>query len=546
MLLRELYDLHEKLPIVPAGYKPLEVRYIAYLDTRGVLTDFTDRQPRSERVLAPTFKRSGSNPQAVIATDNLQFALGLAKTPAGQAYADRCHANYLKRLEDCIAVVDSADREWAEQLRAILSFTKHPGSMAALVERGVAIEPNTEGRCEAADHRISFRINGSDPTELPSVRGWWATQVAADTTSAVEGFCQITQTRGPIAKKFDSLALSGNQPTLISGNFAATLRYGSSQGTGASISVEAALKTHQSLNWLLRSPSHHRKVGNLTFVWWCATDLGVDPVRDVIEPDPERVLRLLESPLRGSRSAMSAAPFRLLTLSVNTARVVIRFDHTSTLDEVDRRLHRWFSLVKVPGRDGRPWWPSIGRLAGSAMAPGTGTAREAQRDRISATLVRAVFEGRVQDQAVLNAAVARCRAERSVDGPRAALLTVLTSLDREERPMEPMDESIGSKCGRLLAVLESAQWAALGEINRSVVDAYYSAASTTPQRVFPGLLRRVQPHLRKAARVRPGSQVRIARRISELAELIAGGGGFPAALKISEQADFALGYWRER
>jgi CRISPR-associated protein Csd1 len=109
-------------------------------------------------------------------------------------------------------------------------------------------------------------------------------------------------------------------------------------------------------------------------------------------------------------------------------------------------------------------------------------------------------------------------------------------------------ESRGSLCGRLLAQLDAAQYAALGELNRTVVDRYYAAASVTPQRVFPGLLRDLNAHLNKAGRKpgKTGAKVAILRRVGGLLELLRVEGGFPATLSLEDQADFAIGYWTER
>lgn len=552
MLLRELYELHDTLvsdgKIPSAGYQPLEVRYVIELDLKGHVTGFTDKGPRSERELAPSLKRSGSQPLPAIATDNLKFLLGLAKStaPKDEAAAQTTHKSYLGCLEACAQAVAGEDPEASEFLRAIRCFAADPSATSKLVERGLSIEPN-KGKIEAASHRARFRVGGKDPTKQASVRKWWAQQVETDVTSDLEGTCQITGKVGPIARKFDALALPGNQPTLISGNFAAALRYGSSQGTGASVSVEAARKTHQALNWLLGEPSHRKRIGDVTFVWWCPADLGLDPFADLVDPDPVRVSKILDSPRTGGRPRhIGTAPFRLLGLTVSKARAVIRFDHTSAIDDIDKRLQSWFSLIQLTDKHKRQWWPSVSGLAEAAMAPGEGAARKAQRDRFITSLITMAFEGRAGGRQILNATVARCRSERKVSDVRYALLNVTRALDKQEDVMDLNQESIGSLCGRVLAVVEDAQYAALGKVNRTVVDAYYSGASTTPEGVFPRLLQKLQPYLKKAAREHPGSQFRIAKRMEELSGEVAAAGGFPSRLTIANQADFALGYWRER
>lgn len=49
-------------------------------------------------------------------------------------------------------------------------------------------------------------------------------------------------------------------------------------------------------------------------------------------------------------------------------------------------------------------------------------------------------------------------------------------------------------CGRLFAVLEKLQQEALGNLNRTIKDAYFASASSTPVLVFPKLLCLAQNH----------------------------------------------------
>jgi CRISPR-associated protein Csd1 len=98
-------------------------------------------------------------------------------------------------------------------------------------------------------------------------------------------------------------------------------------------------------------------------------------------------------------------------------------------------------------------------------------------------------------------------------------------------------------CGRLLAVLESIQRKALGNINATVVDRFYGTASTAPASVFGRLLRGAQPHLSKLHRDLPGTGHALQQSLEDvLAELPA----FPHTLDLKQQGLFALGYYHQR
>ena len=100
-------------------------------------------------------------------------------------------------------------------------------------------------------------------------------------------------------------------------------------------------------------------------------------------------------------------------------------------------------------------------------------------------------------------------------------------------------------CGRLLAVLEQIQQAALGRnINTTIVDRFYGTAATAPATVFGTLLGETQPHLSKLRRSqREATAYALQSRLEDvLSKLI----DFPRTLAMQEQAIFALGYYHQR
>lgn len=99
-------------------------------------------------------------------------------------------------------------------------------------------------------------------------------------------------------------------------------------------------------------------------------------------------------------------------------------------------------------------------------------------------------------------------------------------------------------CGRLLAVLEQIQRAAIGSnINSTIVDRFYGTASTAPASVFGRLLRGAQPHLSKLQRDRPGAAYALQERLEEIMAPLP---AFPRTLDLKQQGLFALGYYHQR
>ena len=97
------------------------------------------------------------------------------------------------------------------------------------------------------------------------------------------------------------------------------------------------------------------------------------------------------------------------------------------------------------------------------------------------------------------------------------------------------------KCGRLLAVIERIQSAAIGNPNATLTDRYYGSASTAPASVFGVLLRLTQPHLSKLRKQREGLAIFLERILQDAMP-----DHFPITLSPIEQSLFALGYYHQR
>ncbi len=132
----------------------------------------------------------------------------------------------------------------------------------------------------------------------------------------------------------------------------------------------------------------------------------------------------------------------------------------------------------------------------------------------------------------------------------AAIRAVLMRLDTEKgrRPDVSLDiaeKNPGYRLGRLFAVLEEAQEQALGRnVNATIRDRYFGAASATPATVFPLLLRGVQNHLGKLRKDNPGAAIGIERKLGEVMSGI--GSAFAPALRLEDQGRFAIGYYHQR
>jgi CRISPR-associated protein Csd1 len=121
---------------------------------------------------------------------------------------------------------------------------------------------------------------------------------------------------------------------------------------------------------------------------------------------------------------------------------------------------------------------------------------------------------------------------------------------RREAPvsLDPENRNKGYLLGRLFAVYEQAQTAALGRnVNATIKDKFYGSASATPRSVFALLERGSANHLSKIGKERRGQRVNLEKTIGGIMETMSPEDDpFPASLNAAEQALFGLGYYHQR
>ena len=542
-MLPQLCDYARRLDLPPPLYGERPVRYIVELDASGRLlnpqpTDTSDPAHRNTRNgvrrLAPTVQRS-SGIRPLLLADNAEYSFGLARDPAKQDRVDRAHAAYLDLVNRCAsdtgdaavqAVADFLNEDPREQLDLDDDF-----------DRGA---------------NVTFGVGGDLPIEAPAVQRFWASEHdPARAKGAVIGQCLVCRKQRPVLKRLQAKLkrVPGGQPSgtsLISANAEAFESYGLDASLIAPICAECAELFTTGLNDLLASETQRTTLGGAAFVYWTREDVGdFNPLAMFSRPDPGQVQALLESVFTRRESApFDDTAFYALSLSGSGGRAVVRDWIDTTVGDVRTNLAHWFQRQRVVGRNGERPEP-VGLYALAAA-----TVRDANKDLSPLTpraLVRAALAGTPLPPNLLSEAVRRNSAEQDVTRPRAAIIrAVLRSQGRiaKEDGMIQLDEKSRDpayRCGRLLAVLESAQYAALGIT--AVTDRFYGAASSAPASVFGRLLRGAQPHLTKLERDRPGAYHALQQRLEEV---LGGLDGFPKTLDMEAQGLFALGYYHQR
>ncbi|RUQ76130.1 type I-C CRISPR-associated protein Cas8c/Csd1 [Azospirillum doebereinerae] len=570
------YDrLADRGDVPPFGYSTERIAYFITLSPTGEpmkpepWQSLSGKKPEPRPTAVPqSFKRPGITPRSFFLWDNTKFALGLGldKTtkrrvahPANWAAFQALHRRLLAGTEDAglLALLGFLDA-WSEERFEAAGFTD------AMLDQNMVFMLDGD-RNESGQPRFLH--------DRPAARRIWERQVADGAGS--ESLCLVTGTVQPVARLHPAIkGVMGAQSSgasIVSFNNDAFESYGKAQGLNAPVSEAAAFGYGTALNAMLARGSGNRlQVGDATVVFWADTSGGeaaaqaaetlfadlLDPPRPDEAGEAQKIKDTLR-PLGEGRPLREIDPkldertrFFILGLSPNIARLSVRFWLEDSFGAVAEHIgQHWRDLEIKPD----PW-----RTAPSAWALSCETALQRKSDNVApllaGELMRAILTGGRYPRSLLAAVITRIRAGDEITGAKAALCKACLTRDsrlgskkEEELPVSlNRDEAnAGYRLGRLFAVLENTQRAALGKVNASIRDRYFGAASATPASVFPMLLRNSTHHL---AVLRKGDKARLGGWLEgEMAQILGGIGTlFPRSLRIEDQGRFAIGYYHQR
>lgn len=405
--------------------------------------------------------------------------------------------------------------------------------------------------------------------ERTAIRDWWNSQQSRQQADAEKGVCLITGATSDVARIHEPKlkGVAGAQSSgalLVSFNCDAFTSYGKDQSLNAPISEQAAFRYCTALNAVLsgnRSEKHRLSIGDTTVVFWTERPTHAEDwlasllTGDIQEAQDDNVLKQTRAMLQALRNGGGelcalgddpATRVHILGLAPNAARLSVRFWHTGPLGDLFDKLKKHHDALRIVPQFGAgskrpdPEFPAIWMLL-----------RETARDTkdipplLGGALMHAILEGTPYPDALASAVIRRIRADRVINYLRAAMLKAW--LVRKHQSQGEISVSLDTertdpayRLGRLFAVLESAQYKALGDVGANIRDRFYSAASATPSIVFPRLLRTYQHHLGKMDR---GAKTAFEKRAQEIIEGI---DTMPAHLNLEAQSQFAIGYYHQR
>jgi CRISPR-associated protein Csd1 len=504
--------------------------------------------------------------------------LGVARNRDDKTIVDTSLDAFEKFKQHHLNICEASDDPG---LQALLAFLKiwRPERLAEL-----------QYSSEIVDQNIAFRFDDGSKGflhERAAARELWERLNRVE--NATGNLCLVTGETSPIARLHPSIKgvrdAQSSGASIISFNQESFRSYGKDQGDNAPVSEIAAFAYTTALNDLLRKGSRNRiQLADATTVFWAEAEDAADAEA------AESFFGFLSAPPDDADSAAKMRPvmqrmeqgrpldvpelhfrdntkFYILGLSPNAARLSVRFWHRTTLGDLGNRFHQHWRDLRI---DGLRWVqpPAIWLLL-TRIAP----ARRNEQGQIkfdskhipptlAGELTRAILTGSPYPRTLLSNLLMRLRTDRVVDGLRVALIKaclvramrlrdddqpkeVYVSLNREE--LNP-----AYRLGRLFAVLEKSQEAALEGVNATIRDRFYGSASATPAAVFPILIRNGMHHL---AGLRKGRGARWVKSpaatgawlANEMGDILNGlSRDWPKSFTMEDQGRFAIGYFHQR
>ncbi len=470
----------------------------------------------------------------------------------------------------------------AEKHRELLAEVDHPMAKAILrffagwnpqtAEENAVLAPEWEEILKGGN--LVFCMDGVYAQDVPELAQAWD-EAYADDEKVEMGRCLVTGQKAPVAILHPSIkGIVGAQPsgaTLVGFNAPSLESFGKEdrdkqgQGRNAPVSTYAAFAYTEALNYLLREPAYHSRLGDTTLIYWAegaeeeyssamagmmfSDNMEQEDLKDAMETlSGGRVVLWNKLPLNPDNR------FYILGIAPNAARLAVRFFLQDTFGRFAANLDRHQKRLEIV----RPAFDNRANLSIWSLL--RETANPNSRDKkppepLIGALMRAVLMNALYPVELFAQTEIRLRAEHEVSRGKAAILKAYLTRNVVEMKAEnahPYEEVLQVelnenttylpyRLGRLFAALEALQQRANPGINATIKDRFFNSACATPAVVFPALIRLAQNHLNK---LDGGVKVYYDKLITGLFNTM--DESYPTRLSLQDQGIFQIGYYHQK
>jgi len=603
MILQALYDLANREELIPdPDFEIMPLSWLIRVGVEGQLLGSILPLGNVPKIIPKRTSRSGKTPPAEFFVDNPLYVLG--KSIPSKKYS-KVQCKKRQRLF-AAKVVLCAQKTKDPAAKAVAIFLKNLNKGTLKFELPSDLKSNDL-------IAFSFQAEETFVHERTKVAACWREFRAASINQAEKAVCLITGCEGSPAKKHKKLK---NVPqkkmsdiALSPCNQKAFMSYGWKESENATISEEASDLAMTALNRLLHPnpPDPHDPNQTLsrqnihlsadTVVCYWTRDknalsdsfgLAIEVDEKKVEAKPAQVAELYKSLWKGIPYKLDKPnEFYSLVLSGGQGRATVRDWIESNTQHVVDSLAQYFADLRIerycPGpKNGKHPESFPLSLLLESLADPKDRRKEGIPSAIGAQFYRASIDKKLLfPQPAFSRAILRYRAELGKEGDekkgwvhknwndaRSAIIKAyLNRKYRKESKQKEVSERMNPNCadkgyllGQLMSVLEKLQTDALGSVNASIVDRYFSGASASPKSVFGSLLRNARHHARKAKdeSKNKGQLFNLERLIDQICSQFDVSlkktedpkavyeNGFPSYLSQEQQGMFVLGYHQMR
>lgn len=550
--------------VAPEGFENKEIPFIIVIDKQGKFIQLEDtRELKNKKKVARTFLvpkglgRSGSKSYEVsnLLWDHYGYVLAYAGEK-GQEQADKQHASFTANVNELKqALPDDAG------VAAVVAF------LASSEEKSKVMQTANWAECaKVKGCNLSFRLVDEAVDlvcESKAVQAYVSQANQAQSDNIPKGICLVTGKPAPIARLHNAVKGVNAKPApFTSVNLSAFESYGKEQGFIFPVGEQAMFEYTTALNTLLASKNCFR-IGDVTAICWSAKPT---PLEEHLAPlingggkdNPDEHIDAVKSLYKSLYNGKYTEPdgkekFYLLGLSPNSARIVVRFWHETTVATLSESIAAWYDDLQMVRGENSPYpeYMPLPRLLGNLVLDGK---MENLPSDLIAQITDAALNNRVLPVSLLQAALRRNKAEQKITYGRASLLKAyinrairagrLKNMKELTMSLDRNRQDIGYVLGRLFAVLEKTQAEANPGLNATIADRYFGSASSTPIAVFGTLIRLSKHHLSKLNTEQyRGKRIFLEKLFQEIIGKI---DNFPNHLDINHQVLFGIGYYHQK
>lgn len=592
--LKRYYDIlvtDPEVEIASFGYSKIGINFALNLSGQGELLDllplFVSEMRGKKRVevplpmMVPQQNKRTSKIEPNFLWDQSAYVLGMSEQDKEKpSYsADRFKA-FREFHRKFLADVNS------QAARAVLAFLDRY-DQAMLCEH-----PAIQGHSAALATGVNlvFRVEGVFAHLDPAIRSAWEQTKFTYTGASMQ--CLVTGEQSVVARLHQAIkGVRNAQPsgaTLVGFNADAYESYGRSQGSIAPVGEAATAAYTTVLNHLLSNANPNKKIylGDTTVVYWAesANRTYETVFAGIVDPDflreeateqsgryrVEALMKAISEKIQQAGAFdldMAMADLRdenprfyILGLAPNVSRLSVRFFVQDLFEEVVQNILRHYDDLRIVKEfDNQPTLLSVNRLLSETVSKKSKDQHASPL--LAGAVMRSILTGAPYPAALYSATLTRIRAEmddsargiRKINYARASIIKAFLLRKYRYQPQNPFQEVLimglnersavpAYLLGRLFAVLEKVQLEAIGNVNASIKDRYFTTACASPRTVFPTLLTLAQRHIAKAQYGYISD-----RRIQDILNLLdVEKNPIPSRLTLDEQGVFVLGYYHQR